>query len=164
MTGRRAAGSLRKRSGTWFLRYYANGRLIEESAKTGDERTARSLLVQRQREIESGTWRAPARRPDALTVGDYLDAWVKRRADNDVRHARNESGFFDRYVKPQIGDVPLVQLTRVHVRDLVTKLSATTSEQTDKQLAPRTVLHMYRSLSTAFAETAVGHCIQYVTP
>ncbi|MBX7196205.1 MAG: hypothetical protein K1X94_29385 [Sandaracinaceae bacterium] len=159
MSGRRAAGSLRKRGSTWFLRYYAEGRLVEESAQTGDERSARSLLVQRQREIASGTWRAPVRRCDVLTVGSYLDTWVQRRADNGVRNASNERAFFDLHVKPQIGEVPLAGLTRVHVRELVGKLASTTSERTGTALAPRTILHIYRSLATACADAVLDGVI-----
>jgi integrase len=159
VSGRRAAGSLRKRGSTWFLRYYAEGRLVEESAQTGDERTARSLLVQRQREIAAGTWRAPVRRSDVLTVGAYLDTWVQRRADNGVRNARNERASFDLHVKPQVGQIPLAELTRVHVRELVGKLSGAASERTGASLAPRTVLHIYRALATACADAVLDGLI-----
>lgn len=155
VSGRRAAGSLRKRGATWFLRYYAAGRLVEESAQTGDERAARSLLVQRQREIAAGTWRAPGGRVEVLTVSAYLDSWIARRTASGVHNADTEAALFDRHVKPVIGSLPLASLTRVHVRDLVGKVLATTGERTGDVLAPRTVLHVYRTLATACADAVL---------
>ncbi len=47
-------GSLKRRKLTWWIRYYANGKLHEESAHTRDRKTAIGLLKIREGEIEKG--------------------------------------------------------------------------------------------------------------
>jgi len=178
---KQTSGGVRKRGLGWWLRYTVDGVRYQESAATGDERAARSLLAQRRREIVDGTWKAPGERaglarveearaelaraldaaPDAkpITVGEYLDAWTKRRAENGVRHARNEATYFARYVKPEIGARPLAEVTRTHVRDLVAKLATVKSDKTGTTLSPRTVIHVYRALSCAFADAVLEEVI-----
>jgi len=178
---RRSTGTLRKRGSVWFLRYYVDGRRVEESAETGDERVARSLLAQRRREIADGTWKAPAERaavarveearaalaraieaaPDArpLTVDAFLDGWLERRRSSGVRNARAEGQWFRDYVRPQLGAKPISEVTRVHVRELVEGLTRTTSAKTGKTLSARTVLHVYRTLSTAFSDAVLDGVI-----
>ncbi len=173
MTGL-ATGGVRKRGATWWLRYRVEGERYEESAYTGDERQARALLAQRRREIREGTWRPPAAREGALrveearralaraidaapeaaplTVKAYLAAWIKRRREAGVRKVHDEERYFTVHVEPAIGKHALAEVTRVEIRDLMTKVGEYTSETTKKRLAPRTVLHVYRTLATAFAD------------
>ena len=174
---RPATGGIRKRGEIWWLRYTVAGVRYQESADTGDERVARSLLARRRREIADGTWTAPAERaglarveearaeleraleasPDAkpITVTTYLGRWISRRREAGVRQVRNEATYFDRYVKPEIGPLALAAVTRVHVRDLVAKIGQAKNARTGATLSPRTVLHAYRSLSTAFADAVL---------
>lgn len=173
---KRSKGSVRKRGRTWRLRYYVDGRRIEEGAGTGDERAARALLAERMREVAAGTWKAPDARaasatverleaelasarasvPDApaapLTVAAYLAAHHARRAAAGVRGARNEAQWWRDIVIPAIGDKLLSEVQRNDVRALLATLSAKTSAKTGRPLSPRTVLHVYRGLSTAFAD------------
>jgi integrase len=50
----KAMGSLYKRGGTWWVKYYRNGKAYRESAKSGKEAHARRLLKRREGEIADG--------------------------------------------------------------------------------------------------------------
>ncbi len=47
-------GSLRKRGGVWWIRYYRNGRRSEESAHTNNKKAAQDLLKIREGDIAKG--------------------------------------------------------------------------------------------------------------
>lgn len=187
----REVGCVYKRGRLWWLKYPVEGyeQPIYESSGTADKREAESLLAQRRRELRAGTWKHPneqtaSRRVDAarrelaaaleaapesvnepapLTVTDYLDAWIERRRAAGVITVRNEVLFFDTHVKPAIGELALVAVTRVHVRELVAKVSAHVSTKTGERLSSRTVLHVYRTLATAMKD-AVDDGLIRATP
>lgn len=167
MTRKRETGGVYKRGDTWWIHYRVDGERYFESADTGDERAARSLLAQRRREIRDGTWTPPGQRSEAapapapavLTVRAYLAAWVERRKAAGVRTVRNDALFFETHVNPAIGDLALVDVTRVHVRDLVGKVSSYVSKATGETLSPRYVLHVYRTLATAMHDAVLDGLI-----
>jgi integrase len=171
---RRETGGVRKRGAVWWIYYRVDGRQIDESAETGDERVARSLLAQRRRELRDGTWKPPTERaaaarveearraleaalaaaPEAapLTVRAYLESWIARRQRTGVVKAHDEERLFAVHVYPVIGTMPLVDVKRAHIREVVERATTHVSEATGRVLAPRTVLHVYRTLATAFAD------------
>jgi integrase len=59
MKRERGTGSLRLRGGIWWLRYYHDGKLVEESSKTGDEQQARKLLRRRLKAADTPLFVAP---------------------------------------------------------------------------------------------------------
>ena len=174
---RRSTGTVRKRGDVWHVRYYVDGQRFEESAETGDERAARSLLAQRRREIADGSWKAPHARTAAarveaaresleaaiaaapegapITLSRYLDGWTMRRREAGVRNARAEAQWFAMYVTPTLGARSLASITRLEIKDLVDGLTRTTSKKTGRVLAARSVLHVYRTLATAFADAVL---------
>jgi hypothetical protein len=144
---KRPTGGIRKRGSTWWIWFHANGKRFDESSKSGSEREARALLTQRRREIAEGRFGARS-----TTVREYLEKWIEARRAAGVRNVRNEVVFFERHVYPAIGAMPLGEVRRAHVRDLVQAISASVSPRTGAPLAPRSILHVYATLRTAFAD------------
>ncbi len=142
---------LYRRGDTWWCSYRYEGVRHFESTKTADKRAAQSIYVDRKR---NGP---PAERTaePIVTVEAYLDAWIARRRTSGVRGVRNESQMFRDYVKPKIGTLAIGAVTRVHVRELIDTLAHTASPKTKKTLSARTVLHVYRTLSTAFSDAVL---------
>ncbi len=158
---RRETGGIRKRGAVWWIHYRVDGERYFESAETGDERAARSLLAQRRREIREGTWKPPSERAvtETLTTRTFIEGWIEARRENGVRNWRDESHWMKAYVLPTIGDMPLKDVKRTHVRDLISALTRGKSERTGKPYSPRTILHVYRTLVTAFADAVLAEKI-----
>ena len=165
MARRRETGGVRKRGNVWFIHYRVDGERYFESAQTGDERAARSFLAQRRREIREGTWTPPDERGSShtLTAADYLAKWIEGRRAAGVCNVSDEELWMNEHVLPVIGDKPLHAVKRRDVKRMVAKLREKTSERTGRRYAPRTVLHVYRTLVTAFRD-AVDDGLVAATP
>jgi integrase len=72
----------RSRSGaelrTWWVGYYAKGRMRRESSHSADDKVARRLLRERLRAVDDGTWVGPER--EQVTVIAVLDALLRNYA------------------------------------------------------------------------------------
>lgn len=157
----RKIGGVYKRGSIWWIHYRIDGVRYHESAETGDKRAAESLLAQRRREIADGTWKPATERgpTSVLTVRAYLAEWISRRVAAGVRGVRDEERYLLTFVVPEIGDLALADVTRTHVRDVMTKASRSTSARTGEALAPRTLLHVYRAMTTAFSDAVLDRLI-----
>lgn len=71
-------GMLYQRGKTWWLKYYENGKMVRESARTNKKMVAKNLLEQRMGDIASG--RAPGYSFDKVTYGDLSEGLL-----NDYR-------------------------------------------------------------------------------
>lgn len=63
-----------RRTKTWYLQFYVNGKRIRESAKTEDKREAQRKLTRRLAEVGSG--RAPVADIKGLKYETVRDAWL----------------------------------------------------------------------------------------
>lgn len=143
---RRVFGGLRRRHGGWRIYYRGpDGRQVEEGVWS-DRREAASVLTQRRRELADGTWVHPrgARKPDALTVRGWAVQWLDAR--KHVVKASDERRYLEVHVLPTIGDMPIADLRSSHIVALMRRVRETRSTRTGRVLAPRTVLHIYRTL------------------
>lgn len=159
---RRVFGGLRKRHGSWRIYYRApDGKQVEEGTWS-DRREAASVLAQRKRELADGTWARPdgAAKPAGLTVRAWATAWLERRR---VVKAADEQRYFELHILPRIGDMPIADLRRSHLVELMRAVSAHSSERTGQPLAPRTVLHVYRTLATCL-DDAVSDIVIPASP
>ncbi len=68
-----ASGKTRKTK-TWYLQYYANGRRIRESAETEDKHLAQSTLTQRLAAVGAG--RPTGQEIKGVTFEQVRDAWL----------------------------------------------------------------------------------------
>ena len=150
----RATGGVYKRGRVFWCDYRVDGKRFFESTGTADRRMAQSFLAQRRREIAEGTWAPPNQRsaPSVLTVRQYLEEWIARRRGAGIRTVSDEERRLLTHVVPDIGHMALADVKRTHVRDLMAKVARARSTTTDGALAPRTQLHVYRTLATAFAD------------
>ncbi len=151
MTRARPTGGVRRRGSIWWIYYRHQGRQWDESAKTGDERAARSLLAQRRREIRDGTWQPPSSRR-VVTVEIACEEWIARRKADGIVTVGDERTRLKAFVLPHIGSKPLAEVTRADVRDLVAAIQREPSPLSKKMLAPRSVHHVYGVLRSMFAD------------
>jgi integrase len=77
----RGTGSLRLRGTIWWLRYFHNGKLVEESSKTSDEAEARKLLRKKLKAADTVLFVAPS--AQKVTFEDLCDL---------LRRARTRKG------------------------------------------------------------------------
>jgi integrase len=175
MGRRRDTGGVRKRGSTWWIFYRVDGKQYDESARTGDERAARSLLASRRREIREGTWRPPTSRAietevdrlrerleelapmvapvePQLTIAAYTETWIARRESAGVRNVHDEATWLRTWLVPRFGDRGLADVTRSDVRDLVLEVQATKSAITKREYSARTVLHVYNTIRLLFVD------------
>jgi integrase len=90
----------------------------------------------------------------ALTVGQWLDAWLLEVKGFDGTRPRTLTlyrGLADRYVKPVLGDVRLDKLTPAHVQRLVTQ---TRNTRTSRGTPPSasTLRHVYKLVRNALGD------------
>ena len=84
---------------------------------------------------------------EKLTVGEYLERWLEDSVRDTVRRRTYEryESLVRVHIKPSVGRVRLKALTPAHVRALY-------RERLDYGSAPRTVLHVHRTLSKALKQ------------
>lgn len=91
-----------------------------------------------------------------LTVRAYLVRWVKDRETRGIAAASIERTRINKYIAPEIGDLPLEELRPRHVRDMVRALRG---RKDDDKLAPRTILHIYGILHNAMESAVVDELL-----
>jgi integrase len=142
-------------------RFSHDGRVFTGSEAT--ERTARAAMVKamakatsgellskrEQRELEHAAAVAAAQQ---VRLGDYLDQWLERRGAIKPATRRGYADIISNHVRPRIGDVPVIDLTRRHVRELLEDLA-----RPDEKSRVRTAatLARVRSLLSGALERAV---------
>lgn len=164
MPRRRETGGVRKRGRIWWIYYRVDCKRYDESANTGDEREARSYLAETRRSIRDGTWVPPQQRSEGAGGRDqsatiYLRSWCDRRKADGVRGADDERRYIERFAAPALEGLRLSQVERRHIKAMVRTIWETPSETTDGLLSPRTVLHAYAAVRTAFADAVLDGLI-----
>lgn len=153
-------GSVYPKGRKWWVRHKRLGSDDWTGAPTpfyrdveGDKERAEALLVALREKWAAHRRAAGGTGP--LTVRDWGEKWIAKRAGLDA--VRCEEMRLRLHVYPVIGDVPLVDVRRSHVRAVVEavreKPRAPRSEkerEAPERLAPRTVLHVYRTLRQVF--------------
>jgi integrase len=135
----------RRKNGGWCAQYVVY---------TSEGRKRRTLYGKTRKEVAAKLSKALADREvglvfDAgtLTVGEYLDRWLLHSARGRVRQKTYEryESIVRVHLVPALGRIRLKALTPDHVRGLY-------REKLDGGLAPRTVLHIHRTLSKALKQ------------
>ncbi len=123
---------------TWQLPLQADGSRPRESHTfVGTRRSAEIEWARRQAEITSSPMRVV--RPGAITVGEYLDAWMKRTAPRWSEKTKDSYARMARlHILPALGATPLSKLTRAQIADWLSALAAKPSARGGR-LADRTV-------------------------
>lgn len=142
MAGRRGnnEGNIRVRSdGRWEARYsLPDGSRRSIMGKTRADVAKR--LTEALRNLDHGI---TAPRDERQTFGDYLDHWLT------TKKPQVEYGYWARLeqyiriqIKPNLGKVPLVRLSRLHLKAFYTQML-------EEGLSPRTVIHLQETIHNA---------------
>lgn len=143
--GSRLYCSLRNEEGKWISRPTPYG-IGEEELAEDYARQSQALLDERRAALHDVGCNA------IPTVAEYIKLWLSKRG----RSQKDDRGRLA-HVPPALGAMRLDEVRVRHVRALVKKL------KDEGALAPRTVLHVYRTLSTMF-RTAVSEEILTANP
>ena len=117
-------GALKKRGGVWWIRYYRNGRRLEESAKTGKKSEAQRLLKVREGDIAKGV-------PLTAAVSRlrFDDAAADVMADyrvNGKRAIEDVEARFRLHLLPFFGGRRMASITAADIRAYVAQRQAAT--------------------------------------
>ena len=135
----------RRKSGGWCAQY---------TVYTSEGRKRRTLYGKTRQEVAAKLSKALADREGGLvfdagvtTVGEYLTRWLSHSVRDTVSQKTYEryESIVRVHLSPTLGGIRLKTLTPAHVRGLY-------REKLDSGLAPRTVLHIHRTLSKALKQ------------
>jgi integrase len=135
----------RRKSGGWYAQY---------TVYTSEGRKRRTLYGKTRQEVATKLSKALADREGgltfdagSLTVGEYMTRWLSHSVQDTVSQKTYEryESIVRVHLSPALGRIRLKALTSDHVRGLY-------REKLDSGLAPRTVLHIHRTLSKALKQ------------
>src|SRR5215204_5924775 len=142
----------RRKSGGWCTQY---------TVYTSEGRKRRTLYGKTRSEVAAKLSKALADREGGLTfdagtmtVGEYLTRWLSHSVRDTVSQKTYEryESIVRVHLSPALGRIKLKALTPDHVRHLY-------REKLDSGLAPRTVLHIHRTLSKALKQAVMDGLI-----
>ncbi len=130
----------------WMMRL-PDGRHASTGVEKGPETRAQAEEAYRMVVAGLAERESQGKRNRKLTVDDYFRTWTKRRLElqknGKLSTAKDEVSRLRIHAMPVIGKVPLREVRPLHVRELMDQLRVGTR-------APRTQLHVYRTLSAMF--------------
>jgi integrase len=135
----------RRKGGGWYAQY---------TVYTSEGRKRRTLYGKTRQEVAAKLSRALADREGGLTfdagtmtLGEYLARWLSHSVRDTVSQKTYEryESIVRVHLSPALGRIRLKALTPDHVRALY-------REKLDSGLAPRSVLHIHRTLSKALKQ------------
>lgn len=110
-------GQIRRRGQVYWIRYYRNGKRLEESARSGDREVARRLLKMREGDIAKGVPVSPAN--TRLTFDDAAEDLAREYRQNGRRSIDSLERRFKLHLTPYFGGRRLASLTTADVRAYV---------------------------------------------
>ncbi|MEY2668538.1 MAG: hypothetical protein RJA59_1176, partial [Pseudomonadota bacterium] len=111
--------------------------------KVGQEDLAEKFLADLLREMGAGAPEAaPATSPEELTLREWAERWVKERRARGIVSVADEESQLRYHVLPELGAVPLRQLTKAQLLAWVHTLKGRQGVDSDKPLASRTINHI----------------------
>lgn len=87
------------------------------------------------------------------TVAAYLARWSADRAAVGIGSAETDRKRLERHAMPQVGTLRMDEVRPRHIRDMVRALKAA------GELAPRSILHVFRALHTMFENALVDELV-----
>ena len=161
MAKRRAngEGNLRKRKdGRWEGRYTAGhdpetGKAIYRNVLGRTQTEARAKLKQAIEEAKI----VDQTKAKKYTVGEWMDIWFENYAKVKVRPSSHQTyrGYIDNHIKPNIGKIPLGELTSLDLQKFYRKLLSSgrveriESKKQSKGLSPKTVRNLHQIIASA---------------
>ena len=153
-------GSLRKRKdGRWEGRY-----TVGHDPETG-KAIIKNVLGKTQAEVKEKLKTAIEEnvgidygKAKSFTVGSWLEVWMENYAKIKLRPStfKTSQGFFKNHIKPQIGSIPLAELTSLDLQKFYKHLleggrvDRIEAKKKPKGLAPKTVRNIHQMICSAY--------------
>lgn len=150
-------GVYRRGSKLWIRFRDADGKWRDSSTgfDVGQEELAQLMhdeTVSRIAATTRAVKHAPAR---SLTVRAFVAEWLPRRRERGLDW-KSDEGRLNHHVLPYIGDLPLAEVRARHLVDLFHKLRT----DRERNLAPRTIHHIYSVVSALFRDAELADLIE----
>jgi integrase len=142
----------------WFLD--AKGERIAASTRTKDEKKARKMLADLEKEVARSKARAAGEEEEGtLTLGGYGARLLKRREASGIESYKDDKGRWEKHVASHpIAKLPLEAVRPGHLRDFMRELAQKDSPKGGK-LSPRTQNHVYALLRVLFADAVADELL-----
>ena len=153
-------GNIRKRKdGRWEGRY-----TVGHDPETG-KAIIKNVLGKTQAEVKEKLKKAIEEnvgidygRAKTYTVGSWLEVWMENYAKIKLRPSTylTYHGYIENHIKPQLGKIPLNDLTTLHLQQFYKKLLAEgradriEAKKKPKGLAPKTVRNIHQMIGSAY--------------
>ena len=153
-------GNIRKRKdGRWEGRY-----TVGHNPETG-KAIIKSVLSKTQAEVKEKLKKAIEEntgidygRAKTYTVGSWLEVWLENYAKVKLRPStfKTSQGFLKNHIKPQIGSIPLAELTSLDLQRFYKHLldggrvDRIEAKKKPKGLAPKTVRNIHQMIGSAY--------------
>jgi integrase len=143
----------RRKDGRWEARYYV---------PTVNGTNRKTLYGKTQAEVRDKLTKALSDRIDGIvyddenmTVGEYLDVWLKGSVYGSVRQSTydRETNLVNNHIKPVLGGLKLKKLNSVHIQSFY-------RDRLDKGLSASTVHKMHDILRRGLAQATKWHLVQ----
>ena len=162
----RGDGSIRKRpNGSYEGRYsYTDentGKRIDKSVYAPTQSEVKRKLKELIRNIENPSENDEYVKPTKLTLGDWLDTWMKEYKKNGVRPATYTSYHhnIETHIRPVLGGMELQKIRPDHIQTLLNDMAR--GSTTKAPLAPWTVLKVKNIISGALEQAIRNQLIPY---
>jgi len=161
-------GSLRKRKdGSWEARYFYNdndtGKRVTKSVYAPTQAKVKEKLAELIERIENPPDPKDEERKKLgeLTLGDWLDTWMKEYKKNSVRATTYTNYFLaiENHIRPELGNMQLKNIRPDHIQKFLNDMSG--GKVRDMPLAPWTVQKAKVILSGAFEQAIRNQIIPY---
>ena len=128
-----------------------DGRRRRKTVYGSTQREVRDKLAAIRRTLDAGL-PVGTRRP--MTLGDYLEAWLRDTLPTVVRPSTvaSYSSLTKQHIIPGLGHHRLDELTAVHIRAFLRDKSAQTSPRTKRPLSSRTMQYLHAVLRLALEQ------------
>ena len=166
-------GNIRKRKdGRWEGRY-----TVGHDPETG-KAIIKNVLGKTQAEVKEKLKKAIEEnigidygRAKTYTVGTWLEVWMENYAKVKLRPStfKTSQGFLKNHIKPQIGSIPLADLTSLDLQRFYKHLldggrvDRVEAKKKPKGLAPKTVRNIHQMIGSAY-NLAVEQCLVTKNP
>lgn len=153
-------GTIYAKRGTLYVGYKGiagNWTYGATEFKVRQEAQARKFLDTVERRVKAALEMAAATL-GPVTVNRYAERWIKDRRDRRIGSARDDETRLRRHALPQLGELVLAKVRPSHLRALIRSLKAKVG-QDRKQLALRTVRHVYGVLHRMFEDAVADELI-----
>lgn len=154
-----ATATVYMRKGTrklWCSYYDANGKRRQTATPyvAGQEELAQRFVDELERQAKRGV----DAETGAFTVRLYAQQWIDQRRARGVGSVDEDEARLKKHALKSIGALAMSDVRPRHIRELMLGLKAKVGTE-KKDLAPRTVRHIFGTLHTMFADAVVDELV-----